>query len=278
ALPARLRGFPAAGAADLGAALAKWQAAVAEGGVDPATADSAIFRFFPQLMARLGRQLDVGPVAAADLPAPLTARFVAGDGRTRVEITAEGDLTDPARRSAFVDIVASALPEAGGAPAQIEGAARAVGGAMLTATLLSLAATGLLAALMLRSARMVLAILVPLALAGIVTVAVSVMIDKPFNYANVIVLPLMIGIGVDTGIHIAMRAGRVSGAAGAVFDTSTPRAALASAMTTIGAFGTLALSEHSGTASMGVMLVIALSVSLVMIFALTPAILAGSDA
>ncbi|MEM6972549.1 MAG: MMPL family transporter [Pseudomonadota bacterium] len=274
ALPSRLAAFPAPGAARLAEAIAAWRSLRENGeptARDPVT-DEALFRFFPQLMERLAMQLDVGPVSRADLPAALAERFVAGDGRHRVEIIAKTDLTDPENRQIFVDAVAARLPSAGGAPAQIEGAARAIGGAMLQATLLSLLATGALAVLVLRSSRMVLAILVPLALAGLVTIAFSALLGLPFNYANVIVLPLMIGIGVDTGIHIAMRAGKQQ--SGGVFATSTPRAALASALTTIAAFGTLALSDHAGTASMGFMLVIALTTSLVLIFALTPAILA----
>ncbi|MEL6575827.1 MAG: hypothetical protein AAFQ81_08040, partial [Pseudomonadota bacterium] len=104
------------------------------------------------------------------------------------------------------------------------------------------------------------------------TLAASALLGIPFNYANIIVLPLMIGIGVDTGIHLAIRASRADGT---VFDTSTPRAALASALTTIAAFGTLALSDHRGTASMGIMLCIALTAGLLMIFAITPRLASG---
>ncbi|MEO1467868.1 MAG: MMPL family transporter [Pseudomonadota bacterium] len=268
----RLAAYDAPGAARLGAAIAAWR----EGAAAVPPVEAALFRFFPALIDRLALVMEAGPVAAADLPPVLRERFVAPDGRLRVDIAPAGDMDDPVARAAFVDAVAAALPEAGGPPAQVEGAARAVGGAMAQAVALALAATAIAALLVLRSALMVGAILAPLALAAAVTLAASVLLDLPFNYANVIVLPLMIGIGVDTGIHIAVRAGRTGtasagdGPAGGVFATSTPRAALASALTTIGAFGTLALSDHAGTASMGVMLVIALAASVAMIFALTP--------
>ncbi|MDT8344408.1 MAG: hypothetical protein RQ752_08220, partial [Thermohalobaculum sp.] len=162
--------------------------------------------------------------------------------------------------------VAAVAPEAGGPPAQVEGAARAVAAAMVQAAGLALGGTLVLAFLVLRRVRLVAAILLPLMLAGAVTLAASVLLGLPFNYANVIVLPLMIGVGVDAGIHLALR----SDAAAAVGDTSTPRAVLASALTTIAAFGTLALSDHRGTASMGLMLTIAMAASVAMIFALTP--------
>ncbi|MEM6487735.1 MAG: MMPL family transporter, partial [Pseudomonadota bacterium] len=275
----RLAAFAHPAGARLAEALQRWRAAAGPGGADAMA--EALFRFFPALIERLGMQLEAGPVAIADLPDGLVRRFRAGDGRLRVEIAATDPLVDPAARDAFVDAVAAAVPEAGGAPAQVSGAARAVGGAMLQATLLALAATAAAAAVALRSAPQVLAIVLPLLLAGAVTMAASALLDIPFNYANVIVLPLMIGIGVDTGIHLATRARAIGrqarsadGTGTRVFDTSTPRAALASALTTIGAFGTLALSDHRGTASMGVMLVIALSASVLMMFALTPPLVA----
>ncbi|MEL7138468.1 MAG: hypothetical protein AAFP67_05435, partial [Pseudomonadota bacterium] len=197
----------------------------------------------------------------------LRDRFRAADGRFRVEISAEEDITDPEARARFVAAVTAASPGTGGPPAQVEGAAGAVAGAMAGAAGIALAATALLAWAVLRRLMLVASILIPLLLAGGITLAASALLGIPFNYANVIVLPLMIGIGVDTGVHLAIRASR---ATGTVFETSTPRAALASALTTIAAFGTLALSDHRGTASMGIMLCIALTAGLLMIFAITP--------
>ena len=83
------------------------------------------------------------------------------------------------------------------------------------------------------------------------TAALAVLIDMPFNYANIIALPLLVGMGVDNGIHVVHRL-RTDTAE--LFDTSTMRAVLASALTTIASFGNLAFSSHVGTASMGILL------------------------
>jgi len=226
----------------------------------------ALFRFFPVLTTRLVSQLEVDTVAAGDLPPALRRRFVAPDGGFRVEIVPEADISEPAARRAFVAAVAEAAPEAGGPPAQIEGASETVAGAMIEAAAIAFGVAGLLALLALGRLALVAAILVPVALAGAVTMAASVLLGLPFNYANIIVLPLLIGIGVDSGIHLALRTERD----GQVFDTATPQAVAYSALTTIGAFATLGLSEHQGTASMGIMLAIALLAAIVMAFALTP--------
>ena len=229
----------------------------------------AIFQYFPLLIDRLGLQLDAGEVTAEALPAPLRARYVAPDGRLRVEIAAAADLRDPAAMTAFVDAVAAVAPGAAGPPDQIAGAANTVAGAILQAVVLALLGCALLAWIMLRDVARIAAILLPLLLAGAVTVGASVIFGLPFNYANVIVLPLLIGVGIDSGVHFALRA---SSGSGSVFDTATPRAVLYSALTTIAAFGTLGLSEHPGTASMGILLAISLAAAVGMIFALTPAL------
>ncbi|MEE8454330.1 MAG: hypothetical protein V3R90_06160, partial [Limibaculum sp.] len=226
-----------------------------------------VFRHFPRLIDRLRLQLDAGEVTADELPAPLRARFLAPDGRLRIEIAPAADLRDPAAMRAFVNAVAAVAPGAAGPPDQIAGAAGSVAGAILQAAALAFLGCALLAWAMLRNVARIAAILLPLLLAGAVTMGASVLLGLPFNYANVIVLPLLIGIGIDSGVHFALRADRQPGS---VFDTSTPRAVLYSALTTIAAFGTLGLSEHRGTASMGILLAISLAAAVAMIFALTP--------
>ncbi|MHA1527493.1 MAG: MMPL family transporter [Alphaproteobacteria bacterium] len=232
-----------------------------------------IFRHFGRLIDRLRLQLDAGEVTADALPAPLRARYVSPEGRLRIAIAAADDLRDRVAMRAFVDAVAAVAPGAAGPPDQITGAARSVAGAMLQAAALALLGCALLAWAMLRDAVHMAAILLPLLLAGAVTMAAGVLLALPFNYANVIVLPLLIGIGIDSGVHFALRAGPRSGPRFiSVFDTSTPRAVLYSALTTSAAFGTLGLSEHRGTASMGILLAISLAAAAAMIFALTPAL------
>ena len=114
-------------------------------------------------------------------------------------------------------------------------------------------------------------IILPLVLAAILTAATGVLLDLPFNYANVIVLPLLIGIGVDSGIHLVLRHQQVTAGEG-VFGTSTPRAVLFSALTTVASFGSLMLSPHRGTASMGELLSIAIAFTLICTLIVLPAV------
>ncbi|MEL6316299.1 MAG: MMPL family transporter [Pseudomonadota bacterium] len=227
-----------------------------------------LFQFFPMMIERLRLQREIREVTLETAPETLVARYRAPNGALRLEVLPAEDVTDPAAMRRFFDAVSAVAPQVAGGPAQIVPAADTVGGAMLQAALTAVLATGLLAWLAVRRAWDAVAILAPLTVAGAVTAAVSVAADLPFNYANVIVLPLMIGLGVDSGVHLALRARHAGG--GGVFATSTPRAVLFSALTTACAFGTLAFSDHRGTASMGALLVIALLASVAAIFAITP--------
>jgi hypothetical protein len=262
--------LPETGAgARLAAALGDLEAA-GSGAVEPL--EGALFRYFPDLIERLRAQLAVDRVAVGDLPEALAGRYRTGEGLHRVEILAEEDITDPAARRDFLFAVKAVAPGAGGPPEQIVGAADAIARAMVEASAAALAVTALLAWLAVGRAATVAAILLPVLLAGAITLAAGVLLGIPLNYANIIVLPLMIGIGVDSGVHLALRTEREA----AVFSSSTPRAVAYSALTTIGAFATLALSEHRGTASMGVMLAIALLAAVLMAFAVTPALVNGA--
>jgi predicted RND superfamily exporter protein len=99
-----------------------------------------------------------------------------------------------------------------------------------------------------------------------------VLLGLPFNYANIITVPLLMGIGVAFDIYFVMlwRAG--SGPV-ALLQTPTARAVVFSACTTATAFGSLALSYHAGTASMGVLLIIALFFVLVSTLLVQPALM-----
>lgn len=244
--------------------------------------------FAPQ-MDRLAEALEAGPVAPEDLPAGLAARYLAADGRALVDVRPRDDLRDPAARARFVDAVQAVMPTVSGPPVTIVAAGRAVIEAFAQASLLALAAIAILLLAVLRSFVDALMVLVPLLLAAAMMVAAGVVLNLPFNFANVIVLPLLLGLGVDSGIHSVMRAreerrrragtadaGGGSAAAGRGLN-STPRAILLSALTTLASFGALGLSDHPGTASMGMLLTLAIAITLFCVLLMLPALLAVAE-
>jgi len=216
-----------------------------------------VFRHWPYQRERLATSLTAGPVTLADLPAPLIERYVSPDGGVRVEVLPEGDARLLDVRRDFVEAVLEVAPDAAGSARSVLEAGQVISEAMIQAALTAFAGVALLLWLVLRQAGIVAAILIPLAMAAILTTATGVLIGMPYNFANVIVLPLLIGAGVDSGIHLAMRARKTRNAF-AVLRTTTPRAVVFAALTTVGSFGSLAISDHRGTASMGILLMVAL--------------------
>lgn len=231
-----------------------------------------IFAHFQALIDRFKLQLNIDAVEIDQVPSALTTRFRDSAGQWRIEVLPKDDIRDPVQLSNFVDTVLAAAPDAAGAPLQIVRAGEVVAEAMIQATATAIVAVGILCFIVLRSPAMVAAVLIPLGVAASLTLGGSVLLGIPFNYANIIVLPLLIGLGVDSGIHLAMRRNKL-GKSRDLYRTSTPRAVLFSALTTIAAFASLGLSDHRGTASMGYLLTLAIGCTLVSTIVLTPILL-----
>ena len=230
-----------------------------------------LLSLFPFTLAQLEASLGAQEVNAADLPAVITNRYIAGDGQARVEVRPAKNLNDNGAMASFVDQVSAVAPELTGPPVQMIRSGEVVAQSMIQATLYAAILISLALILVLRRSKDVLLILIPLALAGVMTLAATVLLDLPFNFANVIVLPLLIGLGVDGGIHVMMRARE--GDAQTILETSTPKAVFISAVTTMGSFGTLAVSPHRGTASMGELLTISVVLTLLCMLVVLPALI-----
>ncbi len=116
-------------------------------------------------------------------------------------------------------------------------------------------------------------VMAPLLLAALLTIAASVIFVIPFNFANVIVLPLLLGVGVDSAIHLVYRYRNDPGQRRNILRSSTARGVVLSALTTICGFGSLVLSTHRGTATMGELLTIGVGLTLICTLLVLPALL-----
>lgn len=210
-------------------------------------------------------KLDVERITEDTLGPGLRSRYLSAEGKYRLDIIPRGSINNDLSMRRFVSVVKAVAPNATGAPVEIVGGADVVAKAMIQATLVAALLIAIVLFGALRRVGDVLLVLLPIALAGVLLVATTVIVGIPFNFANVIVLPLLIGLGVDSGIHLVMRTREeiAAGHQAELLETSTPRAVLLSALTTIGSFGSLAVSAHRGTASMGELLTIAIVLTLV---------------
>ena len=228
-----------------------------------ATVEESLLGHFPAQMKRLRNALDPGPVTLDGLPAPLRARMLAADGKARLQIFPEADLADDDRALvAFVSAVQSVAPEVTGLPVNLVEFGRATGASLRQALATAALAIAVLLLVMWRRVGDALLALAPLCLAGLWTVGLMGLIDLPFNFANVVVLPLLLGMGVDSGIHLVRRARSGGPGARDLATTTTGRAVFLSAFTTLVSFGSLMSSGHRGIASLGAVLVIGMGCTL----------------
>jgi hypothetical protein len=177
----------------------------------------------------------------------------------------------------FTERVQAVAPNAAGAPASIVGAGKAILSAFAEAILYTVVSIGIVVSVLRRRVTDVLLVLAPLAVAALWTVAASVGLNLPFNFANIIVIPMLIGLGVASSIHIVVRSHEVvKDSTGSheegmhVLDTSTPLAVLVAELNTVAAFATLAVAEHRGLFSMGVLLGLAILFVLIVSLILLP--------
>ena len=199
--------------------------------------------------------LQAGPVTEATLPENLLRQWVSPDGRVRLQAIPKGDPNDNETLRNFARAIQSQFPEAVGTPVSILESGNTIVGAFLHAGLFALISIAILLWIVLRRLTDVLLTLVPLLLAGIVALEVCVLIGMPLNFANIIALPLLLGVGVAFKIYyiMAWRAGQTN-----LLQSSLTRAVIWSALTTATAFGSLWLSSHPGTSSMGKLLALSL--------------------
>ena len=222
------------------------------------------------MLDQLKKSLQAQPISLKTLPADLVNSWKTKDGLQRVEALPRGDPNDNDTLRRFASAVLAAEPNAIGGPVSILKSGDTVVKAFIHAGIWALVVISLLLWLALRRITDVLLTLVPLLVAGAVTLEICVLIGMPLNFANIVALPLMLGIGVAFKIYYvtAWRSGRTN-----LLQTSLTRAIFFSAMTTATAFGSLWLSSHPGTASMGKLLALSLLTTLAAVLLFQPALM-----
>jgi hopanoid biosynthesis associated RND transporter like protein HpnN len=240
---------------------------------DQATRDKTQAIFVTPLklvLDQLKKSLQAQPVSLKTLPADLVSSWKTRDGLQRVEALPRGDPNDNDTLRRFATAVLAAEPNAIGGPVSILKSGDTVVKAFIHAGIWALVVISLLLWLALRRITDVAMTLVPLLVAGAVTMEICVLIELPLNFANIVALPLMLGIGVAFKIYYvtAWRSGRTN-----LLQTSLTRAIFFSAMTTATAFGSLWLSSHPGTASMGKLLALSLVTTLAAVLLFQPALM-----
>jgi hopanoid biosynthesis associated RND transporter like protein HpnN len=217
------------------------------------------------------------PIGQEDLPTALRQRFIGKTGRWLVRASAKQDVWDNDALGRFVAQTRTVDAQATGKPFGTYEGLRSLKHGFLWAGLYALLAIVTVLVIDFRKTRDVLLGLLPLALGAVISLALLRLFNVPLNPANLIVLPLIVGVGVDNGVHILHdyrskphgEPYRMSAAAG--------RGILVAALTTILGFGTLMISRHQGIRSLGFALALAVTCCMIAALFVLPAVLCMLD-
>ena len=220
-----------------------------------ARAEFALISPLKTALAGLRDSFEAHKITEANIPPEIKLNWVLPDGRARVEAHPKGDPNHNETLRNFARAVLAVEPRASGGPISILKTGDTVVRAFIEAGVWAFVSIAILLWIVLRRLTDVWLTLIPLLLAGIVTLEICVLIGLKLNFANIIALPLLLGVGVAFKIYyiMAWRAGQT-----ALLQSPLTRAVIFSAMTTATAFGSLWLSSHPGTSSMGKLLALSL--------------------
>ena len=235
-----------------------------------AALDAALAKPLGVMLDQTRAMLQAAPIEPGTLPADLVRDWRTPDGRYRLDVYPAGNANDNAVMQRFRAAVGKVTPNVSGLPVATQAAAGTIAWAFVEAGMIAFALVSLLLFAVLRDVREVLFTLAPVVLSIFLTLGTCVVIGQPINFANIIAFPLLFGVGVAFHIYFVMA---WRGGATDLLQSSLARAVLFSALATGTAFGSLWLSDHPGTASMGKILMISLIWTLICALVFEPALL-----
>jgi uncharacterized protein len=232
--------------------------------------NAAVSRFLPNQLESLRDALSAQSVTLATLPESIKRDWVSPNGQVRIQVSPTVSEQDTAGLRRFVEAVQRVAPDAGGPAVTTIASADTIMNAFKQAAALAIVAIAIVLLLAIRRLKDVGIVLMTLGMSALLTALLARMLGMAINYANIISLPLLLGVGVSFNVYFVMnwRAGMRR-----FVSSASARAVLFSALTTGTAFGSLALSHDLGMASMGRMLLVSLVAVLLATFVFLPALL-----
>lgn len=225
----------------------------------------------PYTLERMRTSLSTNGFELKDIPDYISSHWQSKDGLYRILITPGKDLNDDTNLREFVTQVQSVDDTVSGLPVVNLASGDAVVRAFIVAFSSAFAAIVLVLLMIYRNVKHTALVIGPLLLAALLTGATNVLLNNPFNFANVIALPLLLGMGIDSSILIMHRLHFNVQEKENLLQSSTTRGIIFSSITTLCSFSSLAFSQHQGMASMGLLLSIGLFFTVVCSLIVLPA-------
>ena len=235
--------------------------------------EDALLESFAGRYETLKNALNAVEISEDNIPQSIRSRWKSAEGKYLIEIVPVENLNNNDSMKRFVKGLQKEYPQVIGSPVIMVEAGEAVVRSFLQAFISALIVITLILIVLQRNLRDTITTLLPILLAAIMTAMVCVIFDIQINFANIIALPLLLGIGVDSAIHIIHRHKTAPPGNGLLLTTSSSRAVLVSAFTTITSIGNLAFSPHLGTASIGLLLSIGVTMTLICSLIVLPSFL-----
>ena len=231
----------------------------------------ALFEDLRDTFRAIRTQDDSSPLTEETLPPNLRSRFIGKNGLHLLQVYPKRDVWQRPNQEEFVSEIRTVAPAVTGTPVQLFEYTTLLKNSYIEAAYYSLAAIVVLVLLHFRRISSVFLALLPVGVGTLWTTALMALLDVPFNPANIMMLPLVVGIGVTNGIHILNRFAEEHNPS--ILSRSTGKAVIVSGLTSIAGFGSLIIAKHQGIQSLGI--VMSLGVAMCMLVAVTflPAVL-----
>lgn len=215
-----------------------------------------LLRMEREALEGLRRCAAAEPPSLTNLPEAIRDRFVTRDGRMLGFLFPAGNVFDPTELEDYVAASRRVSAEATGFPLVFHKMSRRITAGFRRAVLAGSILVTLILLLDYRNPRDALLALVPLAMGVVWMMGAMRCFGISFNFANLVAVPLIIGVGIDNGVHVIHRV-RLEGRDGmSLVLRHTGRAILIASLTTMIGFGSLALASHRGLASLGLVLLL----------------------
>jgi uncharacterized protein len=229
---------------------------------------------FPEKIQTLKNSLNAAPVTPADIPEELRKRFVGSTGKYLLQIAPKKEIFDREPLEAFLKDVRKVEPNATGEPVMVYESMTIMRDSYRGAFLYAFLAIVLILLITFRSLRYALIGLVPLVVGVLFMVSGMWLFGINFNSANIIVMPLVLGIAVDSGIYIINRFRREGETGYEVVVSSTGRGVFFNTLTIMISFGALMVARHQGVFSIGAIMTLGMVACQIAFIITLPAVLA----
>jgi uncharacterized protein len=232
-----------------------------------------LFVDYRKKIADLKRSAHPTPVKVEELPQDLKDRFVSTDGKYLLLAYPSINIWEREEMEKFLYEMRRIDPNVTGNAVHMFESTRLMIDGYVRAGLYALAAITLYLILTLRNIKTTLLVLIPTLAGAILTLGLMRLTGIQFNLANLVILPLILGIGVVDGVHILHRSREAPECGKNVISKSTGQAVILTSLTTMIGFGSLMVADHQGVYSVGLVLTLGVGSCMITSITLLPALM-----